>query len=97
MPIQNRRLQPLPVIKGFVSVRTIKKIKSGLECDQWLQRKLTNTVLMQFYDLYDKRRAVSEIVVAGLCDRMFSAFVYVCVCCIGLEIETGFHCGQWLL
>jgi hypothetical protein len=55
------------VLNGVESVR---KIKTGLECDQWLLRKLRNTVFMQ---TVDKRRSASEIVVADSRGGIFSA------------------------
>jgi hypothetical protein len=65
--------------------------ESGLECSQWLPRKLRITVLML---RNDKRRAVSEIVVvvADSCGKMFSAFAYFYEGCIGpdrLENRNG--------
>jgi hypothetical protein len=56
------------MIKG---VELVRKIETGLRCGRWLQRKLRNTVLMQYHD---KRRAASEIVVADSRGRTFSAF-----------------------
>ena len=53
-------LWPLLVLNG---VESVQKIKTGLECDQWLLSRLRNTVFMQ---TDDKRRAASEIVVADL-------------------------------
>ena len=58
---------PLSVLNGVDSVR---KIETGLECGQWLLRKLRNTVFMQ-QDY--KRRPASEIVVADSRGGIFSA------------------------
>ena len=58
----------LSVLNGADSVR---KIETGLECGQWLLRKLRNSVFMQ-QDY--KRRPASEIVVADSRRGIFSAF-----------------------
>ena len=58
---------PLSVLNG---VDSAQKIESGLECSQWLLRKLRNTVFMQ-QDY--KRRPALEIVVADSRGGIFSA------------------------
>jgi hypothetical protein len=42
----NECFLPLSVIKGVVTVVLVWTIESGLECSQWLLRKLKITVLM---------------------------------------------------
>jgi hypothetical protein len=84
--------RPLPVITDVMSVRTIEL---GLDCNQWLPRKLRITVLMP---INDKRRASSEIVVADSCARTFCS---LCICLWVLhrsgKIEMKLECGQYLL
>ena len=71
MAIQIRRLRFARLnVFGLCRVDLVRKIETGLECGQWLLRKLRNSVFMQ-QDY--KRRPASEIVDADSRGRIFSA------------------------